>query len=806
METELVKDEFVPEKSKTPKRKKTESEENSEQDNKPKKSSQKTKKSTKKKSTSTSKGKKTVEDSINISDTTEIKEESTDRHAKRKKAKPANVMEEPEQPESQSMGQAVLSGVSMVTECADNSEDMGDPSPPVEQYLDPESTEKIISNPGKDDAEQLVSASNQLEIIQEVILPLTAVKVRNISGKIKNLVAEIISNKVIIQGDLHNQIFFVGNDGIVHHLANDVNFSTFIDIAGVQPGMNAQVTGIIEDVISELAPDGLRIIQKSVLEIFVKVTESVQLALEQGNGPTLYLKRVVGENSIQNLVESDLTLFTPAIKIDEIIGSIHSITTEIITDKVIVQGILHKQIFFIDSDNTARHQAEDIPFSLFVDITGATPGMNVQVQPRIEAILFNLINDTIVNQRAVLEFFIKVTENVLLPVVNGNGPLFKVDEFVGDGTIQELSETLITLNTPAIKVREIVAQIRDLASHVICNKVIVQGTLHKQIYFIGTDNIEHHQAEDIPIAAFLDITGAMPGNNVKLTTTIEGIFFDLLSTAELRQKVIFAITAIVTEETQVNLVLGVSPLFQLEQVVGENTKQLLVISSEQVVPPPPIVPIRPVVTSVIVDPPLISLIGSQQILLQSSFSLPETAIKIKEVDPKVFNVSVQVMADGVLAQGTVNKVIVFVGTDNIVRSITEQVPFSILVTIPGITSAQITNTKVLVEDIIFSLTPSGTVIDQTVVLKAEVEGQLPQESSISVVTNVTGTGVVETQLLVQGLVRTPNGDQLQQLNAVTNVSGPGIIGVSHEQTDLLQIVGEPSSIPVTIVTAVQIAP
>jgi hypothetical protein len=663
-----------------------------------------------------------------------------------------------------------------------------------------EKTETTVSD--NIPAEPIFFISNKVEATQNEVLPFAAIKIRNIVGKVIDLTAEIIPNKVIIQGVVHDQVFFVGNDGIVHHVAGNVHFSTLLDVPGIQPGMNAGVSAIVEDIHSQLAPDGLSIQKKLVLEIFVKVTETVQLNIEFGTGPAIVLDRVVGENSAQTLVESALTLFTPAIKIDEIVGSIRDITVETITDKVIVQGVLHKQIFFIDNANTGRHQSEDVPFSLFVDLPGAAAGMDVQVQPNIEAIFYHLISDTVLSQKAMIEFFVKVTESIIQPVTIGVGPLLKVAELIGENTNQELIETLVTLDIPAVKIREIVAAVQNVVSFVIPNKVIIQGILHKQIYFIGTDSIEHHQAEDVPFSLFLDIPGATPGNKVKLTTSIEAVFFDLISSSELRQKVIIAVSGVVSEEMQLNLVVGTGPLFKVEQVIAENTKQLLVVSTENIVPPSP--PPIPVVTSVIVDPPVGTIIGSQQILLQNTFALPVTAIKIKEVDPVISDESFQVVADGVLVTGVVNKTIVFVGTDNIVRSIEERVPFSVLVNIPGIASTQITSSNAVVEDIVFTLNDAGDAVSQTLVLKAEVNGQVVNGQSINAVIDVTGPGVSATRVLMQGLIRTAKGDVFQTIEVVTDVSGPGIIGVTREQTDLLQIVGSPVT-PVTIVTGVQIA-
>ncbi len=640
----------------------------------------------------------------------------------------------------------------------------------------------------------------RVEAVQDAILPLRAIKVRNVTGEIRNIVTEIIPNKVIVQGVVHEQLFFVGTDNLVHHLADDIHFSTFLDVPGVQPGMNAQVSARIEEIITELAPNGESIVKKIIIEVFVKVTETVQVNLVTGDGPTLLLKEVVGENTAQTLIETDVTLDFPAIKVDEITGDIRNIEVEVIKDKVIIQGILHKQIFFVDTNNLERHQMEEVPFSLFVDVPGAVPGMDVQVQSRIEAIFFNLVNETTLRQKAVLEFFVKVTENIRLQVVVGTGPLFKVEEFVGEKTVQDLSETIITLPIAAIKVREIVAQLRNIVTHVIQDKVIVQGIIHKQIFFISTDNIERHLAEDIPFSLFLDIPETVPGDNVHVTPIIEAIFFDLISPTELRQKVIFAINAVVTRTLQLNLVLGEGrPLFKVEQVVGENTKQVLVVRREQIR--------RQVnVTRVTIVFPGAEVIGQQQIILRNTFELPVTAIKIKEIKAVITDLTARVILDGVVVEGVVVKTIFFVDTDNIVRSITERIPFSILVSVPGIRPDQAVEATVDIENISFSLNKEGNEVTQIVVLRATVRGTEEPQPGVSVVTSVTGPGIETETIRVRALVLTPEGAVFQEFNVVTDVSGPGVLSVTKRVISL-DVVGDgnPNPVPVEVVTDVQLA-
>ncbi|MCL6591659.1 MAG: DUF3794 domain-containing protein [Firmicutes bacterium] len=650
-------------------------------------------------------------------------------------------------------------------------------------------------------ATPLGTGNQRVESLNNTVLPLGAVKIRNVVGKVVNLTAEIIPNKVIVQGVIDEQLFFVGVDGIVHHLADEVHFSAFIDLPGVAPGMNAEVAAEIEEIITELAPDGLSVLKKIILEVFVKVTETVQVNLEPGQGPALFVKEVAGENTVQNLVESDVTLSVPALKIDEIVGAIRDLEIQIIPDKVIIQGTLHKQIFFVDNANLGRHQAEEVHFSLFVDIPGAEPGMEAQVDSEIEAIFFRLISPALLHQKAVLRFFVKVTSQVRLPVAAGAGPLFKAEEFIGENTVQELSETIATLPIPAVKVREIVARLERQSTHLIENKVIVQGVIHKQIFFIGTDNIEHHQAEDVPFAVFLDIPGVSPGDRAHLDSEIEAVFFELVSDNQLRQKVIFQITATATREIQLNLAIGTGPLVKIDEVIAENTKQVLVVRREVI---PPIPPLVPVVSRVTVITPGGEVFGRQQIILQNSVQLPVAAIKVKEIQAAVQDVTFNVITGGVVVEGAISKTVSFVGTDDIVRSITESVPFSILVSIPGITPTAGIEVTVNLENISFSLSPDGRTVNQIIVLEAAVSGETAPPGQFSVVTDVSGPGIVQTKVLVQGLVLTPAGAVFQQFEVVTDVSGPGIIGVT-KQTVLLQAVGTPAPSPITVVTDVQIA-
>lgn len=401
--------------------------------------------------------------------------------------------------------------------------------------------------------------TRQLLIERNVTLTIPAIKIRNINAVVRDITTDVIADKVVIQGVLHKQIFFVGEDNIVHHQAEDVPFSTFIDVPGAEPGMNVQIEPVIETVIFSLLTPTI-VHQKVVVEFFVKVTETRQLNVLTGNGPLVRVDQVVGENTKQELFENVIRLNTPAIKIDDITVVIRDVTSNVIQDKIIIQGVIHKQIFFIGTNNIEYHQGEDLEFSTFIDIPGATPGMDVEITPTVEFVNFELRDPVTVIQKVVVEFFAKVTESVQLNILLGPGALLKLESVIGENTNQILVENVISLPIPTIKIREIIASIRDITTEVINDKVIIQGVLHKQIFFIGEDNLEHHQPEDIPFSTFVDVIGTTPGMNVRVDGRIETILFELIDFVTLRQKVVIEFFVKVTETQQLSVQL-VSPYY-----------------------------------------------------------------------------------------------------------------------------------------------------------------------------------------------------------------------------------------------------
>jgi selenophosphate synthase len=111
-----------------------------------------------------------------------------------------------------------------------------------------------------------------------------------------------------------------------------------------------------------------------------------------------------------------------------------------------------------------------------------------------------------------------------------------------------------------------------------------------------------------------------------------------------------------------------------------------------------------------------------------------------------------------------------------------------------------------IENISFNLDKKRNEVTQVVVLRATVRGAEEPQPGVSVVTNVTGPGIVTERIRVRALVLTPEGAIFQEFDVVTDVSGPGVISVTKRVIPLDVVNdGNPNPVPVEVVTDVQLA-
>lgn len=457
--------------------------------------------------------------------------------------------------------------------------------------------------------EQVVGENaTQTSVIREVTLPGRVRKITDVDTHILNLRGRVIENKVVVEGIVHKQIFYVDDDTgqLKEFTVPDERFVHFVDVPGAMPGMNVQLHARVEfvghDFIREVLLDhnnhahkpkkdhhhdnnnnnndvvvGSLFRQTVILEIFAKVTETIQMNVvvdvrgiprDRVMTELLKVESVVGEGASQVSVEADIIFDRPARKIKNIDTEVRNVVARVIENKVVVEGVLHKQIFFVGAETDVVFEVSvDERFTHFVDVPGAFPGANVQVYPRVEFVRVDIdaYDPTRGRQTAIIDIFVKVTETVQVEVVTDikdvkvSKELLKVSQVVGEGARQESITANLTAPAPARKIAGPPdTRFENIETRVIANKVIIEGDLVKQVFFVRAGDVPEVLEFEVRerFTTFVDIPGAMPGHVVQVYPRVEFTDFqiDTYDPTMIRQTSVIEIFVKVTEFVQIEVV------------------------------------------------------------------------------------------------------------------------------------------------------------------------------------------------------------------------------------------------------------
>ena len=305
------------------------------------------------------------------------------------------------------------------------------------------------------------------------VLPRRAKKIAEIQARIVDLCAEVIDCQVMVSGVLHKQVFFVGEDHHVHHVPEDVPFTVFVDCPGAVAGHNADVSGRIVK-LSHSLEFCQELVQRAILQFTVRVTEDCQVnVVLDATGPLVKAECVVGETTKAITVENCVDLDRKAKKIRDVQVALEDVVAEALDDRVNIQGVIVKNLFYISEDDVEFFQEERVPFSTMVEICGSEPGDNVSLKAQILRVDRFLSNGNQVRQRIVLSVFVKVTRTCELNVAeDANGPQVMASRVISTNERQILVENAADLNRPAQKIQEIQARVEDVRVEVIPSNVL----------------------------------------------------------------------------------------------------------------------------------------------------------------------------------------------------------------------------------------------------------------------------------------------------------------------------------------------
>ncbi|MBR4945128.1 MAG: DUF3794 domain-containing protein [Peptococcaceae bacterium] len=376
----------------------------------------------------------------------------------------------------------------------------------------------------------------QVDIMRNIQLPARARKIVDIHAEIVELDYEIIPNKIIIKGALHKQVYYVeqGDYVVKEFTIMREEFTDFVHIQGARPDMEAMLDGHILFVNTNPAngdfPTDL-LYQVAVLAVDVKVTETMTLdVVTDAYGDGIQIQKapfavecLVGAAEKQTTISVEHMLCKPARKIYDMEAVCRDLDYEILPGRIIVRGTLHKQIYYVDAcDDTVQAQCFDNEFSVVLDVPGAKPDMEVYMRCRMEFCEAKLMGPqpcNMVKASAILQVSVKVTELTKMNIVTGvDGALadrcrIRVEDIIGRKCNQQNVNQTIDVNAPMdvnnmlIKcTKNMTACVRNVSYEKVCNKVIIKGTIHVQVYYVAC-NCEQELREtsaDIPFTTVVN--------------------------------------------------------------------------------------------------------------------------------------------------------------------------------------------------------------------------------------------------------------------------------------------------------------
>lgn len=260
----------------------------------------------------------------------------------------------------------------------------------------------------------------------------------------------------------------------------------------------------------------------------------------------------------------------PAIKVKEIRAEAIVREVLVVPDAVVVQGTVHKQIFWVGTDQTVHHTPENIPFTQIIPVPGARPGMLAQVQSAVEHLTFSLSPDgTTVFQKVLVRSSAVVAELQQVGIALGMGPLVQVEVFVAQEPASHTVASQHTLAQPAVKLTEVRATIQALTALAGTGTVSVSGLVHYQVFFVGMDGRQHHQTAETPFEFAVPVPGAEPGFTARVELSVVNVEPTLIDPVTLSIASLLSGSVTVTRPEEVTVATGPGPTLKLPRLVGE---------------------------------------------------------------------------------------------------------------------------------------------------------------------------------------------------------------------------------------------
>jgi hypothetical protein len=333
--------------------------------------------------------------------------------------------------------------------------------------------------------------------------------------------------------------------------------------------------------------------QTCILRLRVKVLEMVDLPIVtsvSGDGIKASYARVSVNHVVAagmeqyNVSDSFIEMPADTKKIKCIDADIRDVENRLIPNKVIVKGILHKQIYYVlKATGEVKETQANVPFSVFVHLNGVDEDSHVTTDVDIEYIDSELVKrggGKFVKETVIIRVIARATEPIMLNVVTDvQGARFesrtlRVENLIGSACRQVNIVEDIETQVPARKVSWVESKLKDLEGEAIPNKIIVKGILEKHIFYVADcdDQVKELCVQE-PFTEFIHIDGTEKNDVVEVKGCVEHVDVEAIQekpTCQWRQTAVLEVCGRVTETENLMVITDVHELPAPEAPASET--------------------------------------------------------------------------------------------------------------------------------------------------------------------------------------------------------------------------------------------
>lgn len=342
------------------------------------------------------------------------------------------------------------------------------------------------------------------------------------------------------------------------------------------------------------------------------------------------VKQLVGENTEQTIIRDSFTLPSGTPDIEEILSidtTIKLRKVEVIPNKVIVEGTLRLEVLYsaFKQDQSVHSFTEEFDFTDFIEVEGARPGMDVEIDFEVEDVSLKLARDCDYDVAAVLQITVRVTEdrevNALTECPQGYNcetERMNLEQVVGSNTKQILIDEEFELpDERDLIISDVIRCMCDVEitnTRIIRNKILFDGEVDMECLYKADRKKDHgkhdyghkhgHGFEEdkkyykdhvhsfertFKFSDFIEVEGAEQGMEVYMDALVESCKLELADVVDCKFSplIVLKVRARVVEDREVDVITAIegadveTARLDMESLVAEECKQVIVRDAKE---------------------------------------------------------------------------------------------------------------------------------------------------------------------------------------------------------------------------------